>query len=218
MKKVLNLYAGIGGNRAKWPADIEVVAIEINPDIAKFYQERFTKDRVLVRDAHQYLLEYYMIYDFIWSSIPCPSHSDIRRANVHHGQSKAVYPDMKLYEEIILLQNFAPLGTRWVVENVKPYYDLLIPGKQIDRHIFWSNFPIPYQEIEGGSVPHDITGKTEVYGVTLPKSFPMRKDKVLRNMVNPELGLYIFNIAAGIKDTKSIQVGMDLEIPEIRTE
>ena len=34
--KVLNLYAGIGGNRKLWPDDkIEVTAVELNPEIAK---------------------------------------------------------------------------------------------------------------------------------------------------------------------------------------
>ena len=38
--KVLNLYAGIGGNRKLWVVDeIEVTAVEINPEIAKIYQD-----------------------------------------------------------------------------------------------------------------------------------------------------------------------------------
>ena len=36
--KVLNLYAGIGGNRKLWE-NVEVTAVEIEPDIATVYQE-----------------------------------------------------------------------------------------------------------------------------------------------------------------------------------
>ncbi|HUX54194.1 MAG TPA: DNA cytosine methyltransferase [Williamwhitmania sp.] len=208
--KVLNLYAGIGGNRKLW-TDCDVTAVENEPIIAKFYKERYPKDIVIVADAHQYLLDHYKEFDFIWSSIPCQSHSGLRRTSVYKGQNKAIYPDMKLYEEIIFLQNFAPLDTKWVVENVKPYYDYLIPGKEIGRHIVWSNFTIPYAEIENDCIPIEhIKSSSEVYGVKLPKNFGIRKDQVLRNMVNPKLGLYIFNEALKRKQPKQLQIKMEL--------
>ncbi|MBS3104967.1 DNA cytosine methyltransferase [Candidatus Woesearchaeota archaeon] len=77
--KILNLYAGIGGNRKLWGGEIEVIAVEINPDIAKIYQDNFPNDKVIVGDAHAYLEEHFEEFDFIWSSPPCPSHSKIRR-------------------------------------------------------------------------------------------------------------------------------------------
>ncbi|KKL95901.1 hypothetical protein LCGC14_1849900, partial [marine sediment metagenome] len=52
--KVLNLYAGIGGNRQLWPKECEVTAIENNKEIAKIYQDFFPDDKVIVTDAHQY--------------------------------------------------------------------------------------------------------------------------------------------------------------------
>ena len=76
--KILNLYACLGGNRYKWnevKEDIEVVAVEWDEELAKLYQERFPNDTVIVADAHQYLLDHYKEFDFIWSSPPCPSHS-----------------------------------------------------------------------------------------------------------------------------------------------
>ena len=78
--RVLNLYACLGGNRYKWDevANIEVTAVEYDAEIAKAYQERFPNDKVIVADAHQYLLDHYKEFDFIWSSPPCPSHSKIR--------------------------------------------------------------------------------------------------------------------------------------------
>ncbi len=67
--KVLNLYAGIGGNRKFW-TDCEVTAIEFREDIAKVYKEYFPNDTVVVADAHKYLLDHYKEFDFIWSSPP----------------------------------------------------------------------------------------------------------------------------------------------------
>ena len=208
--KILNLYAGIGGNRMKWPRGSDVTAVELNPDIAKFYGQQYPEDTVIIADAHQYLLDHYKEFDFIWSSPPCPTHSDIRRMAVHHGSYAALYPDMGLYQEIILLDNFASIGARWVVENVKPYYEPLIPGKLLGRHLFWSNFPIPYADIDDNRIAHnDIKASTEVYGIKLPAYIKDGK-KVLRNMVNPDLGLHIFNTAAGIKNIKTVQIGMDI--------
>ena len=39
--KILNLYACLGGNRAKWDevADIEVTAVELDPEAARLYHE-----------------------------------------------------------------------------------------------------------------------------------------------------------------------------------
>jgi len=107
--KVLNLYAGIGGNRKLWE-DVDVTAVEIDPQIAKIYQQLYPNDKVIVGDAHKFLLENFKDYDYIWTSPPCPSHSCIRKMgcnpnkNNPEGQNKPIFPDMKLYEEIIFLQ------------------------------------------------------------------------------------------------------------------
>ena len=66
--KILNLYAGIGGNRKLWGDEHEVVAVENDPNIAKIYQDFFPNDKMVVADAHLYLLEHYKDYDFIWTS------------------------------------------------------------------------------------------------------------------------------------------------------
>ena len=138
MKKVLNLYAGIGGNRKLW-TDVEVTAVELNPEIAKIYQDFFPDDTVIVMDAHQYLLEHYADgWDFIWSSPPCPTHSRLMRINEAQGRAK--YPDMQLYEEIILLNNY--LKTPYCIENVISYYEPLIKPQEIGNHYYWANFII----------------------------------------------------------------------------
>ena len=121
--KVLNLYAGIGGNRKLWPDDeIEVIAIENNESIANIYKDFFPNDKMMITDAHQYLLEHFEEFDFIWSSPPCQSHSGTN--HFLFGQGIRRYPDLKLYEEIIFLTQWCK--KRWVVENVKPYYKPLI--------------------------------------------------------------------------------------------
>src|SRR5680860_1285631 len=74
---VLNLYAGIGGNRKLW-TDCDVTAVEWDEETAKVYQDYFPNDKVIVGDAHQYLLDHYKEFDFIWSSPPCPTHSRAR--------------------------------------------------------------------------------------------------------------------------------------------
>lgn len=192
--KVLNLYAGIGGNRKLWK-DVKVTAVEIDLKIAKIYIKNFPGDEVIIGDAHQYLLEHYHEFDFIWSSPPCPTHSDIRRCGVHRGQNKAVYPDMELYQEIILLQHFAPKRTKWVIENVNPYYTALIKPSKSGRHTFWSNFPITFRKSEEHEIHNNIVGSNEVYGFNIKDTNIEDKRKVLRNLVNPKVGLHIFELA-----------------------
>src|SRR3990167_712799 len=136
--KILNLYAGIGGNRKNWDNEHEITAVEHNSKIAKIYQDFFPKDKVIVADAHQYLLEHYKEFDFIWSSPPCPSHSVCNHFLFAQGNIR--YPDMSLWQEIVFLQKW--FKGKWVVENVKSYYPPLWLPKIIDRHYFWSNFSI----------------------------------------------------------------------------
>jgi len=62
--KILNLYAGIGGNKKLWGDKYEITAIEINPKIAKIYQDFFPNDKVIVCDAHEYLREHFKEFDF----------------------------------------------------------------------------------------------------------------------------------------------------------
>ena len=127
--KILNLYAGIGGNRKFWNGDIEVTAVELDPKIAKIYQDFFPNDKVIVADAHQYLLEHFKEFDFIWSSPPCPTHSSVRYIAMDRkiNPQRPVYPDMKLYEEILLLQYY--FKGNYCVENVVGFYPPLYHRK-----------------------------------------------------------------------------------------
>lgn len=53
--KILNLYAGIGGNRKFWKGDI--TAVEKHPVIAAQYSENYPEDTVFQTDALKYLEE-----------------------------------------------------------------------------------------------------------------------------------------------------------------
>lgn len=190
--KILNLYAGIGGNRQLWIGH-DITAVENIDYIADAYEKMHPLDTVVRADAHQYLLDHFKEFDIIWSSPPCPTHS--RTSTALTGWGIYRYPDMALYQEIIFLRHF--FKGKWVVENVKPYYEPLIePSVDIDRHLFWSNVDIPTLATERtytGSVT-DATKEAlaEQHGIELPLGTKNQR-KLLRNAVNPEVGLHIFN-------------------------
>jgi len=189
--KVLNLYAGIGGNRKLWK-DVDVTAVEINPDIAKVYGELYPEDQVLIEDAHHYLLEHFKEFDFIWSSPPCPSHSDWKRLWVAAGKHKLVYPDMNLYQEILLLQNF--FEGKWCVENVISYYQPLIPAQEIANHYLWANFVIANYKTEKRGARENKEYLAKRKGFNLGDNVKGKR-QLLRNCVEPELGKHIFDCA-----------------------
>ena len=191
--KVLNLYCGIGGNRKFWPESAEVTAVEFNPAIAQIYKDLYPKDNVIVGDAHQYLLDHYQEFDFIWSSPPCPTHGQYRyNVGVRAKGYKAVYPDMKLYEEIIFLQYH--FKGKYVVENVISYYEPLIKPQKIGQHYFWANFEIP----DFKEPAKHIRSKNKISDYTeydLSKYKVSNKRQILRNTVSSQLGEWIFGHA-----------------------
>lgn len=193
--KILNLYAGIGGNRKLWGDEHEITAVEYKPEIAAIYQDFFPKDKVIVADAHQYLLEHYSEFDFIWSSPPCQSHSRARFWASKGAVVKPVYPDMTLYEEVVFLRGF--FKGKWVVENVIGYYEALLRPQQIGRHYFWSNFMFPSFQHETSDInTGTIKAWQEKLGMSLEgKKISQRKDQILRNCVEPELGKHILDWA-----------------------
>lgn len=194
--KVLNLYAGIGGNRKLW-TNVEVTAVENNESIAKIYQDFFPNDIVIVGDAQDYLLKHYKEFDFIWASPPCPTHSRIRLMGVKSGSYDAQYPNMDLYEVIIFLKHY--FKGRWIVENVISYYEPLIKPQKFDRHYFWSDFYItPIKTEYGGDIKRGHAKELqEIKGVNIDgyKLEDARKDSVIRSYINPKIGLHIFNCA-----------------------
>jgi DNA (cytosine-5)-methyltransferase 1 len=214
--KILNLYACLGGNRYKWDevTDIEVTAVELDEELAKLYQERFPKDKVIVADAHQYLLDHYQEFDFIWSSPPCPTHSRARYWGFGANGKKPIFPDMKLYEEVIFLQYH--FKGKYVVENVKPYYDAMFNPLERHRHLYWTNFRLPNNlngRVKGfGDSKNGNTETLKSWSKFHDYDFRKYKGdqlilKVARNLVDYEAGKTIFETALGIiKDNNKEQI------------
>lgn len=206
--KVLNLYACLGGNRYKWDevaedagVNLKVTAVELDPEAARLYQERFPNDNVIVGDAHQYLIDHYTEFDFIWSSPPCPTHSRVRFSQKSRDSFFSQYPDMKLYQEIIFLDNY--FSGKFVVENVIPYYEPLIPAKKRGRHLYWTNFNLPSslneRKAKIGSGTDEVKKLCEFHDYDFYKyKGKQRKDKMARNLVDYEAGKTIFQTALGI--------------------
>ena len=201
--KILNLYACLGGNRYKWDevADIEVTAVELDEEAARLYQERFPNDTVIIADAHQYLLDHYKEFNFIWSSPPCPTHSSFQKSM--KTIRKMNYPDMKLYQEIIFLDNF--FDGKYCVENVVPYYTPLIPAQKRGRNLYWTNFNLP-NILSNRKHPSMNNNKNEVkkliefheYDFTKYKG-TYHKMSLARNLVDFEAGKTILQTALNIK-------------------
>lgn len=201
--KILNLYAGIGGNRKLWGDEHEVTAVESEQYIADAYAALYPKDKVVVADAHQYLLDHHREFDFIWSSPPCPTHSVTN--SFLYAQGVIRYPDMGLYQEIIFLKH--RFKGKWCVENVKSYYDPLIqPTVSIDRHYYWSNFAIPSMKVQRDFNVTNARASSRKSGDDYEKSLEdyhkiylpetvKNKRKLLRNAVQPEMGLHILTAA-----------------------
>ena len=204
--KILNLYACLGGNRYKWDEvadNLEITAVELDPELARLYQERFPNDTVIVADAHQYLLDHYKEFDFIWSSPPCPSHSRARYWGFGANGKNPIYPSMKLYEEIIFLEYHCK--GKYVVENVIPYYEPMLNPKKRDRHLYWTNFNLPnslsYRHFKG-----TCQAKNEVTKLCEFHDYDFRRykgkqvlNKIARNLVDYEAGKTILETVFGIE-------------------
>jgi DNA (cytosine-5)-methyltransferase 1 len=195
--KILNLYAGIGGNRKRWSGNKhDITAVEMNEEIAEEYKIHFPEDEVIVGDAHEYLKNNYQEYDFVWSSPPCQTHSQLHLCNVGRDRTTAEYPDMKLWQEIIFLRSF--FDGDWVVENVRPHYKELIKPQKCGRHYVWSNFAVPDVKVSRNfeyskSGQGDIEKIEEWLGIELKNRQIYVRDnhdpsQVLRNCVHPKIG------------------------------
>jgi DNA (cytosine-5)-methyltransferase 1 len=199
--RVLNLYACLGGNRLLWD-NCHVTAVELDEELARLYQERFPNDIVIVGDAHQFLLDHYKEFDFIWSSPPCPDNSRARywKSLNESTNIKPVYADLRLYQEYILLEKY--FDGKFCIENVIPYYEPLIPGQKRGRHIYWTNFRLP-ESINERTFQFGCNDEVKklcefhAYDFYQYKG-EQRIDKIARNLVDYEAGKTIFNIARGI--------------------
>ena len=209
--RILNLYACLGGNRYKWDEvadNLEITAIELDPELAKLYQERFPNDKVIIADAHEYLLNHFKEFDFIWTSPPCPTHSRVRISQKNSETFIPKFPDMQLYEEIIFLDNH--FDGKYCVENVIPYYEPLIPAQKRGRHLYWTNFRLP-NNLSDRKVKIS-NGKNEVGHLCAFHDYDFYSykgeqptNKIARNLVDYEAGKTILETAMGIQEHNNVK-------------
>jgi len=200
--KLLNLYAGLGGNIELLDEDkFDITNVELDPKIANVLQKRKPNQKVIVCDAHQFLLENYKEYDIIWASRPCQKHSKMNLATRHN---MIRYVDGALFEEIIFLTQYCK-DKKWVVENVVPYYQPYGNPVKIGRHLFWSNFEIEQMQ----EVPKSPKGMMNLatvgqkktmmdwLGIYYEENIYYEKNhcpvQILRNCVHPKLGLHVID-------------------------
>ena len=194
--KILNLFAGIGGNRSAWGTDHEITAVEFDPDIAQIYHERFPHDMVIVGDAYEFIEQHIDEFEFIWGSPICKTHSKLNL----YGQNLRL-PDLRLYSIIIFLERFH--RGLYCIENVVPYYDPLVkPTVQLGRHLFWSNFNIPiksFPQPKGTIKDLAIKDLQEWHNI-----YKTKNREYLRNCVDYRIGKYILDCA--IKPSKTLDI------------
>ena len=126
---------------------------------------------------------------------------------------KKRYTDMSLYQEILFLQHF--FKGKWVVENVKPYYEPLVkPSAILGRHYFWSNFlilPFNVPEQPKGFITKGTAKETEELkrwlGIHYEGNIYYKDNhcpgQVLRNCVHPSLGSHVFQCAVAANSKNS---------------
>ena len=194
--KILNLFSGIGGNRSLWGEGHEVTAVEFDPAIAAVYKARFPNDHMIVGDALASLESVAGYFDFIWASPPCQSHGQYRhRVGVLGKGYQPIIPDMTgVYGTITFLKTY--YKGLWVVENTEPYYEPLIkPSFVMQRHLFWSNFPVDQKDF----APSHLRSKNKISDFEdahfVVGSKIKNKRQALRNCVDPEVGAHVLRMA-----------------------
>lgn len=214
--RVLNLFSCLGGNRLKWDEvaeqaeiELEVTAVEMDPECVRLYKERFPNDKVVQGDAYQYLLYHFTEFDYIWASPPCPSHSRARFWGFGKNGKKPCYPDFMLYSMIRFLETH--FEGKYVVENVIPYYKPLIPGQERGRHLFWANYKLPLVlSDKTGMKGENNTESLDHYNKLHDFDFRQYKGeqrvlKMARNLVEYKAGRTIFETALNITRSNNVQ-------------
>lgn len=211
--RILNLYGALGGNSELWDDESnEITHVELNKKIAAVTIRRKPKQRMIIADAHQFLLDHYKEYDFVWSSPPCQKHSKMNKFTRHN---MVRYIDGKLIEEIIFLETY--FKGKWVVENVVPYYKPYGNPVKIGWHLFWSNFPIT--DFKEPKQPKNFINEATVSGKKLMMDWlgihfeeniyyegNHCPAQVLRNCVHPQIGLHVLNCALIKSKSKQLEI------------
>ena len=150
--RVLDLYAGLGGTdkgirkvAAEKNIEIDYYAIEIDPIICQAHKKNNPETNVICADVKDWL-DKVTEFDFVWASPPCQSHSKLNKTN----EGKGLEPRLIDWDLWHLIDFLSRKQTKYVVENVKPYYICPFkPNFSLDRHYFWTNLklvPFTYQK------------------------------------------------------------------------
>jgi len=212
--KILNGYSGIGGNMALWSDEHDITCVEKNQEIADINKMNFPYANVVVDDVMEWFKTRRNDFDFNWFSPPCQSHSKMVKATRHDVVD---YINLSLWQLIIFCKHF--VKGLWVVENVKPYYDPLIkPTAIIGRHYFWANFtitPFRSENVKGfitNETPNEIQMMKDWLGIQYDGNVYYENNhspaQVLRNAVDPKIGLHVLNCAIGKHDDLKIKPGL----------
>ena len=95
--KILNLYAGIGGNRELWSSEHSIVAVENNKEIANLYQEiiflqNFFKGKFCVENVKSYyeplIKPQHIGRHYLWANFSIPKISQPKKTIGNMMQSK----------------------------------------------------------------------------------------------------------------------------------
>jgi DNA (cytosine-5)-methyltransferase 1 len=196
--KILNLFAGVGGNRKLWKGH-QITAVEIEPKLCKVYARFNPEDTIICGDAMEYLKSNYHKFDMVWASPPCQSHSRMNYANKRATEENRC---PMLLDCIKFLQtHFKGI---FVVENVRPYYKpSILPSFIIGRHCFWSNKHIDFvpesYPISGIFKECTLKGKRilqDKYDIHFDDKIYLsahNPSQVMRNCVDPLIGQFILN-------------------------
>lgn len=164
--------------------------------IAETYRDNFPDDTIIVKDVLSFVkTEDISIYDFIWTSPPCTTHTMWTMTRGYN------IPDLTSLYGLILFFGYILKDTNWIVENVRPWYTPLInPTFKLGRHYFWSNRKIPEKDFKDENERYNIYRSSfgqlsKLYQLNVDRIKSLNKldrRQIVRNIVSPEIGLYVF--------------------------
>ena len=155
----------------------------ILPEFIAIFFQKIHNDTV--SDAHQYLLDHYKEFDFLFG---------LRRrvlliAELAQCKKKKIYPDMALYQVIIFLKHWFR-GKVFSISTIIPYYKPLIESVSTEnahRHCLWTNFWVqdmekPIKKLATCKAPEERKMLQEEFGFNLDKYTGVDKRKTFAEL------------------------------------